>query len=200
MNRPINMPPQYSDTYLLASSSGIAGHARLAEKVDDRAAHRDLAADIHEDGEHAQHDVRILERADAALDLAFADVRQVDEPEHRRQQHEDDAEPQVRHLHRLRAVRAGLGEVLEDQVAADERADGGADRIEALRQVQPARRGSLRAQDRDVGIGRDLQHREADADDEQRRQEQRIGVRARRRPEQRAAGRRDQQAETTPFL
>ena len=97
-------------------------------------------------------------RAGAALNLAFTDVRQMDEIENHRQQQKDHAKCEVRHLHRIRAVRAGLGKVLENEKAADQRPDRGADGIETLRQIQPARGGSLRAEDRDVRIGRDLEH------------------------------------------
>ena len=60
-----------------------------------------------------EHDVRILQRARAELDLPLADVRQVDEKENHRQQHEDHAENQIWHLHRIRAVGIRLARNIE---------------------------------------------------------------------------------------
>src|SRR6202011_1493852 len=77
---------------------------------------------------------------------------------------------------------------------------GGAERIESLGQVQPARGGPFRSEDGDVRIGRDLQHGEAEADDKEGRQEKRIGEETGRGPKERATYSRDHQADHNAVL
>ncbi|OAI43372.1 hypothetical protein AYO41_02010 [Verrucomicrobia bacterium SCGC AG-212-E04] len=148
-----------------------AGDGGLAEETYQRAADGDLAADVHEDGHDAEHHVRKAQRGDAGLDFPLAHVREVHEKENHREDQEDDAEREIGHLDRLRAVRAGASKILEDEVATDQRPDGCADRVEALREIQPARGGALGAENGDIRIRRDLQHGEAKTDDEKTRQE-----------------------------
>ena len=172
MKRPINMPPQNSETYLLASIARHAGDVGLAEKIDDGAADGNFAADIHEDRQHAQNDVRIFQRADARLRiLPSPTCGRWMKKKITGQHHEDDAKNQIGNLDRFRPVRAGFGKVLKDQIAADQRPDGGADGIESLRQIQAAGGGSFRAENRHVRIGGDLQHGKAESDDKQGRPE-----------------------------
>ena len=171
-----------------------AGHAFLAKKVNDRAADGDLAAHVHEDRQYAQNDVRVFQGARARLNFPFAHVRQFDDIKHGRQRQKHQAKGEVRDFDRIRAVRTGSGKVLEDEVAADERAGGGADGIERLRQIQPARSSVLRPENSHVGVGRDLQHGESEADDEQSHQKQGIGDAGGRRPEEGAAKRGNQEA------
>ena len=69
---------------------------------------------------------------------------------------------------------AGFGKILKNQITADERANGRADGIESLRQIQAAGCRSFRPKNRHVRIGGDLQHGKSKADDEQGDQKQRI--------------------------
>ena len=143
-----------------------AGHTWLAEKINDGAADRNFAADIHENGDDTEDNVRMFQRARPALNFAFADVRQMNKKENHRQHHEHDAEREIRHLDRVGTVRAGLGKVLVNQKTTDNRPDGGADGIKTLCQVQPGGSRFLRSKNGDVGIGGDLQHGKTEADDE----------------------------------
>ena len=59
-------------------NGGHAGHARLAQKIDDGTANGNLPADIHENRQHPEHDVRIFQRTDPRFNFAFTDMRQVD--------------------------------------------------------------------------------------------------------------------------
>src|SRR5690242_13829743 len=106
------------------------------EEIDNGAADRDFPTDIHEDTDDTKDDVRGFQRPGSAFHLAFTDVREADEKEDRSQHQEDDAKGEVRHFHRFSAVRAALREILENEIAANERPDSGADRVETLRQVQ----------------------------------------------------------------
>jgi len=92
-------------------------------------------------------------------------------------------------------MRPAAREVLENEVATDQRPDGRADGVETLCEVQPAGRRLLRAKNGDEGIGRDLQHGKTQTDDEQPGQEHRIGGCVGRRPEQGATGRRGEQTD-----
>ena len=166
MNRPINMPPQKSDTYLLASTFRHAGDAGLPQKADDGAADGNLAADIHENGDDPEYDMRVFQRAGALFGLAFTDVRQLDAEKDERDDDEDDAEREVRDLDRIRAVDIRFIEQLKDKIAAHQRSDCGADGIESLGQVQPAGCRAFRPEDGHIGIGGDLQHGKANAHDE----------------------------------
>ena len=48
---------------------GDAAESGCAEIIDDRAADRDFAADVHEDREHAEDGMRMFQRAPAARGL-----------------------------------------------------------------------------------------------------------------------------------
>src|ERR1035438_9261177 len=92
----------------------------------------------------------------------------VGELEEHRQQHEGGGKAQVGNLHGVRAVGILMGEVGKDEKATDDRANGRAEGIEGLREIEPAGGGALRAEDRDIGIGRDLKHGQAEPDHKQR--------------------------------
>ena len=65
--------------------------------------------------------MRVSQCADARLNFAFANMRQLDREKNNRQNHKDDAKEEVWHLDRFRPVDAGFGKVLKNQIAADER-------------------------------------------------------------------------------
>ena len=176
------------------------GDLRLAKKVDDGTADGDFAADIHEDREHPESDVRKLQRGKTRLDFSFTDIRQANEEKQRGEQNEDGEESQVRHFHGVRAVRAGADKILKDQIAADQRTESGAERVKSLGEIQPARGSPFRPENCDVRISRDLEHGETETDDEERRQEKRVGKKSRRRPEKAAARRGDDQADHDTVL
>src|SRR6185312_9434351 len=113
-----------------------ARHRRVVQKIDDGAADRYFAADIHEDADDAQNYVRIFERSGAALNFPFADVRQVDEKKDGGQHEKDDAESQIRNFDRFSAVRAAFREILINEIAANQRSNRGANGIETLSEVQ----------------------------------------------------------------
>src|SRR5437763_2584080 len=136
----------------------------------------------------------------AWLDSSFSDMGKVNEEENRREHGEDDAEREVRHLDRLRSMRAGSDEVLEDKVTADQRSQRRAERVESLSQVEPARGGPFRSQDGDVRISRDLQHGEAETYHEQSCQEEWVRECRRRRPEERTARSRNHESDDDAIL
>jgi hypothetical protein len=200
MKRPMSMPPPVKRHIFAGVQRGQSRDAGLAEKIDDRAADGDFAADIHENGDDSQPDVGKLQRSDLAFDLSPADVRQVNEEKNCGQDYEDPAECQIRHLDRIRPVRSGPGKVLEDQISPDQRPDGGADRIKSLRQIQPAGRGPLRSQDGHIRVGGNLQHGKPETHHKQRDQKQGIGNDGGRRPEQDTAQRGNQETEDNAIL
>src|ERR1017187_10387099 len=110
------------------AASGFPGNAaqpRGAQEVDDGAAHRDFAADIHEDRQHAQGGMRMFEGAGARWNLiGVRKSGHMGEFEEHRQQHEGGGKTQVGNLHRVRAMSILVGEVSKDEKAADDRADG----------------------------------------------------------------------------
>ncbi len=166
----------------------------LAEVVDQEAADRDLGPDIGEDSNCAKQGVPVL--PDAVGDAFFAgaevagglDARQLKHGNRQAQQHQGQRDGQIRHLDRGRLVQAigvqgvrshgpdflhGLGSGAQDQERADRGRNGGAQRIEGLRQIEPAGCSALRAQYRDIGIRRDLQHRDAGGEYDFRNQKER---------------------------
>jgi hypothetical protein len=72
---------------------------------------------------------------------------------------------------------------MEHQVSADDRRDGGAERVPCLRQVEPARCGLRFAEERDIGVGGYLQECEANTKNKQHGQKQAILLDRRRRVE-----------------
>ncbi|MNE51769.1 hypothetical protein D3C80_1464140 [compost metagenome] len=102
-----------------------------------------------------------------------------------------------RHVADLRG-RAGADG--EDGDRADQRTDRGAQRVEGLGHVQPGGGGFRPAEDVHVGVGRHLQQGHARGEDEQRGEEERIGLRAGRRIEQQAAEAGGGQADDDPAL
>ena len=184
-----------------------AGDRGIGHQVDQEAADADLRAHIGKDRHRAQHQMAVRHQAAAlagrqvagagllggALDLAG--VGQAEHRHHQRQHEQRRGQRLVRALHAVTALRrrGGLIGRAQDQHRAQQGAQCRAQRVEGLRQVQPAR-GRLRpAQQRHIGIGRHLQQRDARGQHEQRAQEQRIGVQALGRTEHQAAHRGDAQ-------
>src|SRR5205085_10451009 len=131
-------------------------HGGLPEKVNDGTPNGDFPADIHEDREHPEIDVRKFQGGESAFDFSFAHVRQVDEEKNYGENEENEKESEVRHFHRSRAVSAGPDKVLKDEIAADERTERRAERVESLGKIEPARCGPFGPENRDVWIGGDL--------------------------------------------
>ena len=69
----------------------------------------------------------------------------------------------------------GLGGGIQDQVSAQQRRDGRAQRIEGLREVQTARGSLRRPQHGNIRIRRDLQKRDATGQHHQGREKQWVG-------------------------
>ena len=101
-------------------------------------------------------------------------------------------------LHRLRLLRLvgqlvglrqggqlgrALDHVGQDQQPAEPRRQEGAERVQRLRQGQPAGAGLLRSEQGDIGIGRHLQHGDAGGQHEQCAEEGRIQMQAGGGPE-----------------
>src|SRR5256885_11086146 len=80
------------------------------------------------------------------------------------------------------------GEVLKDQVAADERTERGAEKIKSLGEIESAGGRSFRPENRDVRVSGDLEHGKPEADNKERDQKKRIRKKGRGRPEKSAAG------------
>ena len=72
--------------------------------------------------------------------------------------------------------------------------------VERLRQIQPTGRSAFRAEDGHIRVGCNLQHGEAQSDNEKSAKKQRIRKQRRRRPEQCAAGRGNQQPDDAAIL
>ena len=134
--------------------------------------------------------------------------RQPEHPHEQRQQEQHHRQADVRELHRLRLlgvveqalrrlqrgefVRA-LDHVGENQQAAEERRQRGAQRVQRLGQGQPAGAGLLRAEQGHVRIGGHLQHGDAGGQHEQRAEEGGVKVQRRGRPETQRADAGDRQ-------
>ena len=170
-------------------------------------------ADVDEDGDHAQHQLRVAQRRfpvdqlAAVLCFGFGQLLQVDVVGHRgelqedRHQDEGHAQHQVR---RLDALDAGFGaarqHAAEDRHADQQRADGGAEVVDATGQRQPLRAGLGVTDDDGQRIGRDLLQREAKAHDEQAGQHQVEGTGVGCGIEQQRAQRGDHQAQADAVL
>ncbi|KAG1252537.1 hypothetical protein G6F65_017879 [Rhizopus arrhizus] len=177
--------------------------ARRGQEIDQHAADGHLGPDVAEDGQHAQAHVAMAQHVPHAAFAAGAPLHarnggQAEHPDRDGQQEQRHCQAEVRQLHRLRFGRAvgqcfGLrqqGQLIlaawlrrEDQQAAEQRRQRGAQRVHRLRQGQPAGAGALVTEQRDIGIGRHLQHGDAGGQHEQRRQEQAVHVRGSGRPE-----------------
>src|SRR5437868_3300450 len=103
--------------------------------------------------------MRVFERPDALFRFAFANMRQANEEKDGSNNHENDAEREIRKLDCLSTVNVGLVEELKNQITADERAGCRAEGIERLCKIQAAGSGSFRSENRHVRIGCNLQHR-----------------------------------------
>jgi len=66
MNRPIIQSAPIERQEVFGGIVRNAAESGCAEIVDDCAAHRNLAADVHEDRQHAEDGVRMFQRAPAA--------------------------------------------------------------------------------------------------------------------------------------
>jgi hypothetical protein len=165
-------PPDHQTTPIKreVAAGSLFGHAPesgRAKRVHDRAANGDLAPDIHEDGYHTQHGMRVFQSAGTAANLLrVGKIRQMGELEEHSQNHEHRGKAKVGNFDRIRPVHAGMIEDLKDQPARDDGADGCAKGIERLRQVEAARSRAFRTEDRHVWIGGNLQHGKPNADDE----------------------------------
>ena len=82
----------------------------------------------------------------------------------------------------------------ENEQTSDVRGDGGAERVEGLREIQAAGGGLGRSKDDHIGIGGNLQQRHASRDNSQRHQKQRKGWNHGRWKKTERADRHDQQA------
>ena len=91
-------------------------------------------------------------------------------------------------------VGADRGQAAKDERRPDDRENGGAERIERLREGQPAVRGAGRAEQADQRVRDDLDDHHTAGEDEQREQEDRIGRRLAGRDEQQAARHHGEQA------
>src|SRR5690606_28371398 len=131
---------------------------------DQEAADRHFRADVEEDRQHAVAQVAVAQRLAVAvaggvgLLGAFAQQRQAEQEHEQRQQEQRDRQAEIWPLHRLRFggaigrlsgrrqrghISAAAG-AAQDQQAAEERRDGGAQRVQRLRQGQPAGGGASR--------------------------------------------------------
>ncbi len=192
---------------------GEVADLRLRHEVDEQVGHADLGDQVDEDGRDAEHQVAMPPQRMAGAFLAggapgrLAQRRQLEAGDDYGQHHQHRGHDQVGQLHRLRVGQAfGLaqhgvalggagGRAAEDQVAAEQRRQGGADRVERLHQVEPRRGGVRVTDDRDVGIGRDLQQGDAAGDHEQRAEGDAVGDQARGRDHAQRAERHDAQAD-----
>ena len=97
----------------------------LAQKIDDGAADRHLAANIHENGDHAENRVRMFECAHTAADLVVVGkIGQVGEFEKYRQQNENPGKAQIRNFNRIRPVGCLAGKECKNQPAANDGTNG----------------------------------------------------------------------------
>ncbi|MNN16881.1 hypothetical protein D3C81_1300360 [compost metagenome] len=186
---------------LLLGQPADFGHRQI---VDQEAADGHFRAHVEEDRQHAEQHVRLTQcihqRVMAPVRLlgGLGQRRQAEQVDEHRQQHQGDGQADIRALHRLRFSSAvsqlfGSGQRLdliaaldrgaEDQQTTEQRRQRGAQRVERLGQREPARRGLLRPQQRDVRIGRHLQHGDAGRQHEQRSKEAFVDAQCSRRPE-----------------
>src|SRR3546814_14638966 len=91
--------------------------------------------------------------SDWSSDVCSSDLHK---PNEHRYQHEQQSENQVWNLRGLRRNFTAVGKKFENQVTAQYRCDGGAQRIERLRHVQPARCALRAAEYGYSGVGRNL--------------------------------------------
>jgi len=151
-------------------------HPGRAEEIDEGAADGNLSPDVHKNGDHAQHCMRVFESARAVRHLpGIAEIGQMNEPEDEGQQEKDPGEEEIGGFDGIGPMGVRLIEKFEDQIAADDRTDGGAQGVEGLAEIEAAGGSALGPQDCDVRIGRDLEHGKSQSDDEKRDQEESIG-------------------------
>ena len=182
---------------------GQTEHLGLHQVVDDQRSDRDLGADVEKDARRPHREARPaqqregVEHAARALLLLLQPIalRPDDRGDHgqRRRQREVGVDHHLR-LRRAIGVERRTGQrrrihrrqPAEDHDRSDIREDRRAERVERLREGQPARRRLRLAQQRDQRIGDDLNDRDPRGEDEQREQEHAEGRRRRRRDEQQA--------------
>src|SRR6185312_8834688 len=138
---------------LLLAHVADVGHRQV---VDHEAADRHLGADVEEDAQHAEQQVRVAQHVGEAMAAVIVLVgglgqcRQPEHPHEQRQQEQHHRQPDVRELHRLRLLgvveqalrRFQRGEFLrvldhvgENQQAAEQRGEEG--RVEMQRRGRP---------------------------------------------------------------
>ena len=129
-----------------------------------------------------------------------------------RQNHQYDRDDDIGQDHRLRVGqpfglrqhRAGFGRATlrpaQDQIGPEQRREHRARRVHRLHQIKARGGGFGLADDRDIGIGRDLQQRDAAGNHEQHQQRDAIGGYRRRQRHAQRARRHDEQPHHQRFL
>ena len=197
---------------------GQIGDIGLADEIDEQVGDADFRDQIDEDGRDAEHQIAMHpERVLLALFLAVTRCRiahggQGEAGDDDRQNHQYDRDDDIGQDHRLRVGQPfGLGQddialrratlrPAQDQIGAKERGEHRARRVHRLHQIEARGSGFRLANDRDIGVGRDLQQGDAAGDDEQHDQRHAIGGDGRRQRHARCARRHDQQPDDHRLL
>ena len=186
-----------------------AGHVGQAHDAHQQAANGHFGTHIAEDAHRTQHEVPVGPGAALVLALVggnilgdLAGVRQPDERHGQCQHHQYARKDEVGHLHRgglfglvadqlfgAQRVLLGAGQhfTTQDEERTQQRGHRGAQRVEGLHQGQRPCFLARRGQQGYVGVARHLQQRDAAGQDEQRSQEDAVGLGAGGRIEQHAA-------------
>src|SRR6185437_9935985 len=189
--------------------------------VDHEAADRHFGADVEKDAQHAEQHVRVAQHLGEAVAVMVVLVGglgqggQAEQPDECREQEQHHRQADVGPLHGVRLLRlvrqligrgqrGQFGRILhhvgEDQQSAEPWRQEGAERIQRLRQGQPAGAGLLRPEQGHVRVGGHLQHGDAGGQHEQRAQEGGIQMQRRGGPETQCTYAGNRQAGHDAFL